>query len=315
MSDNRAIVYEENDKVIYRASAVGLPLRCLTAARSAYDALPPPDYLVAAAEAGNRSEVIVKASLRVQGYKISGEQGEIEMEVLPGIVIRGHMDAQHCVVPNTTEDRILEVKSMSSRVYSEWLAYGFTRFPTYASQISVYMAARQAQAVYAVVNRDTYSDPQVQMDVRILDDYPVPMSDIIHHIAQVEENAKNNILPKCTGAKYSCAYAYMCDRDDLHFEEVEDGTEAMLIELGEQYAHLLDLEAEVKSQKDALRDEIRVALAGRDSVRVPGFSFSNKPTTSRRLNASRLRNDLGDEVDKYYDETVSDPRLTVRRSR
>lgn len=314
MSDNRAIVYAENDKIIYRASSVGLPLRCLTAARTGYDALPPPEYLANAAEAGNRAEVIVKAQLRVEGYKISGEQGVIELEVLPGIIVRGHMDATHCVLPDTTEDRILEVKSMSERVFNEWLTYGFERFHTYAAQVSVYMAARQSQAVYAAVNRDSYGG-ELELDVRILRDYPVSIPSIIDHIAQVEEAAKDNILPQCTGAKYQCPYNYLCDANEMMLEEVEDGTEAMLIDLGDQYSHLLDLEEEVKSQKNALRDEIRVALAGREEVAVPGFSFTQRPRTSKRLNAARLRKVLGDEVEKFYDETISDPVLRVTRKR
>lgn len=309
MSDNRSIIYAEGERIIYRASAIGLPVRCLSAARQSYDALPPPDYLVEAAEAGNRFETIAKAQLRIQGYKVSGEQGEIELEILPNIILRGHLDAFHCIAPESSADTILEVKSMSPRVFDEWLDYGFEHFPTYAAQVSVYMASRQAQATYACINRETFD-----MDIRILDDYPVPLTQLIDKVSLIEEYANKGILPECTGYKYRCAYDYMCDFGGLRLEEVEFGTEEMLVDLGRRYAQVLDLEEDLKTRKASLRDEVRVALGGREKVHVPGFGFTQVSKTKRTLNKARLRERLGVEsLDEFYDEETTDPVLTIRR--
>jgi hypothetical protein len=308
MPDNRPIVYREGDITVYRASSVGLPARCLVAARQDYDPLPPPDYLVQAAEAGSSIEAVVKAMLRVQGFKVTGEQTEINLEVLPNVVVRGHLDAGHAIAPDTTEDRMLEVKSMSPRVFDEWMKWGFEHFYTYAAQVSCYMAALQAQAVYAVVNRETYD-----LDVRILDDYPVPFAEIVDHLSMVEAYATTGTLPKCTGAKYRCPFDYLCDAHEPQFEEIEAGAEATLIDLGNQYASILDLEADLKSRKASIAADVKVALAGRDSISVPGFSFSHKSQTRRSLDTTRLRKHMGKLLDEFYVDKETAPQLRVTR--
>ncbi len=317
MSDNRAIVYHDPkvDAWVYRASSVGRSLRCLSSARQGYDPLPPPEYLLEAAEAGNRYEVIVKGRLRQLGYRISGEQGQIDFPVIPGVVIRGHLDGSHCLSPNDPVDRILEVKSMSQRVFDTWMPYGFEKFPEYAAQLSSYMHAEGArrnqgkvpEAVYAVVNRDTD-----ELDIRVIKEPPVPIQSIIQKVALAEQFASMSQLPVCDSAsQYSCPYSYLCDRDEILFEEVEEGTEAMLRSLGDKYMEILKTEKILQDNKESARGEIRVALGSRNQVKIPQYTFTNKPRKSRKLNEVRLRERLGDELDEYYEDKESKPVLMV----
>ena len=308
MSDNRPPVYEENGIWVYRASFVGNPLRCLSAARQGYEGLPPPDYLIKAAEAGDMAEIEVKAKLRNMGYRISGEQNTVEISLYPGTIVRGHMDAAHCIDPNG-EDRILEVKSMSQRVWDEWQKWGFERFTNYAAQITIYMAAQGAQATYAIINRETG-----ELDVFNLTEFPTSLGRIADKIGTAEVGALTGVLPVCDGsAKSPCPWSFMCDKEEMLFEELESAGERRILEIAEELDRLREVESEVKAEIEAERERLRVALAGREAVKVPGFSITNKPRVSKRLNTGRLKKAVGD-LSEYYDETTSKPVLTVRRS-
>ncbi len=317
MSDDRAIVYFD-PKVgawVYRASSVGRSLRCLSSARQGYDPLPDPDYLVQAAQAGHRYEVIAKSKLRGEGYKISGEQGNVDFEVMPGVIIRGHLDGSHCIAPLDPVDRMLEVKSMSQRVFSQWMLHGFERFPEYAAQVAAYMRMeghRRGQgtvpeAVYAVINRDTD-----EMDVRVLKEPPADFEAIVQKVALCEQFASMQQLPACDSAsQYACPYDYLCDRHEVLFEEIEEGKEATLKQAGDKYVEVLKQEKIVKDNKETLRNELRTALGKRDEVRVPGYLFTNKiPKPKKSVDLVGLRKKLGDELDEYLVD--SEPKRSLR---
>jgi hypothetical protein len=309
MGDDRANVYYDPlvESWVYRASSVGRSLRCLSAARQGYDPLPPPDYLVAAAEAGNRYELIAKTKLRSMGYTVAGEQGEIDYRVTDTALIRGHLDAAHCLVPDDDTGRILEVKSMSQRVFDKWLSYGFEKFPEYAAQVTSYMyaqAQRQGrdgylEAVYAVINRETD-----EMDIRVLATPPTDIQTIVQRIALAEHFASIDKLPVCDSAsQYTCPYNYLCDLREILFEEVEEGTEAMLRSLGDEYTEIKKLEATIKDRLDDVKREIAKALGKREEAKIPNYTFTYKEGSRRQLNQFRLREKLGDELDDYYEDS------------
>jgi len=316
MSDNRAIVYHDPvvDAWIYRASSVGRSLRCLSSARQGYDPLPPPDYLVEAAEAGNRYEVIAKSKLRGQGYKISGEQGNIDYEIQPGLIVRGHLDGSHCIDPKDPKDRMLEVKSMSQRVFAKWVTGGFGNFPEYAAQITMYMHAEGQrrnqgtipESVYAVINRDTD-----EMLVSVLKVPPGDFEAIIQKVQLAEQFAALSQLPPCDSAsQYTCPYEYLCDRHEILFEEIEEGKEATMKRLGEQYVEIKKQEEILKDNLTTVKNEIATALGGRDEVKIKGFTFTHKkPKPSMTVDKTGLRRDLGDGFDKYL--VPSDPKKRV----
>ena len=269
--------------------------------------LPAPDYLIEAAEAGNRFEVIVKARLRQSGYRISGEQGSLEYPVLENVIIRGHMDASHCLAPDDPTDRLLEVKSMSDRVYKTWMTHGFSYFPEYAAQVTTYMWAEgrrrgldgPVEATYAVVNRNTD-----EMYVQTLTEPPADMDAIVQKVALAEQFAALDQLPACDSAsQYTCPYDYICDRHEILFEEIEAGTEAMLKSLGDKYQEIRRMEKVVEDKMEEVKSEIAAALGARESVSIPSYTFTNKaPKPRKSLNLTRLRERLGDELDDYFDE-------------
>lgn len=315
MGDDRSIVYFDKavEAWVYRASSVGRSTRCLAAARQGYDPIPPPQYLIDAAEAGNKYEIIVKSRLRIEGYKISGEQGNLDYEVQPGLLIRGHLDARHCLTPGDPTDRILEVKSMSDRVFSKWSLHGFDKFPEYAAQVTTYMNAegqirgKVPEALYVVVNRDTD-----ELDIRTLKTAPMDFNEIITKLQIVEQFSLISQLPVCNSAsQYTCPYDYICDRHEVLFEEIEEGKEATMRDLGDEYVAILEQEKIVGDKKETIRNQIRTALGVREELKVPGYTFTNKTTTRRSLDTVALRKRLGDEIEEFFIDKETGKSLRV----
>lgn len=323
MGDNRNIVYFDPlvDSWVYRASSVGRSLRCLSAARQGYDPLPPPDYLMEAAEAGNRYELIAKTILRTRGYTVSGEQGETDYRVSDTAIIRGHLDGSHCLTPDDSTARVLEVKSMSQRVFDQWLSYGFEKFPEYAAQVTTYMYA-QAQkqgrdgymeAIYAVINRATD-----EMDIRVLREPPADIDSITQKVRLVENFATLNQLPVCDSAsQYTCPYNFLCDRHEIIFEEIEDGADSLLKSLGDEYVEILKIEETVKDRKKDIMAQVATALGEREEHKIPQYTFTYKSSSRRSLNQLKLREKLGDELDDYYEDKVSkrSPRIYPKKEK
>jgi hypothetical protein len=303
MSDNRPIAYLDPDgTAVYRVSAIGKPLRCLAAARQGYDPLPAPDYLIRAAEEGNRFEPIVINRLRDLGWKIGGTQGVVEIVVRdqPRVIVRGHMDAAHAIDPLDGTDRVLEVKSMSARVFDSWLVYRWERFPTYAAQLTGYMTWARRPALYAVINRD---DPD-QFELLRFEEPPLAWDPIASKLLMSEHLAATEILPVCSGgSEYTCPYDYLCDRREIYFAELESGDDELLLRTAEAYREVLRMEKEIEARKDELRDELATLLGGREKASVAGWKVSRTESTRRYLDEKAIRLELGDEAKRFEKET------------
>lgn len=299
MSDNRPIAYREGERWVFRASSIGKPLRCLLMAMHGYDALPAPDYLARAAEAGNVAEDVVKRLLREQGYTITGEQHTAEIEVMPNVIIRGHTDGWHIRHPDLDGSHLLEVKSMSNNVWDKWARWRFDRFAEYAAQITTYMHAAQRPALYARYNRDTE-----ELSTEVITIPPLNFErDVASKAAVAVKLFESHApLPHCAGAEYQCAYSYFCDHRDYLFEEVESGTDTVLTRLAQEYREVLDLEKELSSRKKEVGKELRLAMDKRKKVETSdGWKITIVTGQSaRRLDEDALRARMGDTLDKYY---------------
>lgn len=320
MSDNRAIAYIENGVRVFRASAIGMPLRCLVLALMEERPAPPPDYLVKAAAAGTAIEGVVKDELRSRGFIIAGEQNEVELNLSDqGIrmagsnaIVRGHLDAIHCEVPDREGVHILEVKSMSPRVWDEWQKWGFQKFKTYAWQISIYMHATGRPAVYAIINRETE-----QVIVFYIDTPPVPLEEIEIKVAAALSMLTIDVAPVCDGTSpYPCAYDYLCDKREWEFAELEAGEDTTFLRLAEDLDAINEQIKELESKKEFNRALVRKAMGDRAKVEVPGWSFSvTKPEPKRSLDMAALQELLGEQLDKLWVETERDPILYIHKKK
>lgn len=308
MGDDRAIVYVEGDWVIYRASSIGKPVRCLAAAREGAEALPAPEYLIRAAEAGNRYEGVVKDRLRAEGWIVpeEGEQEFVEVVVREpevgklGIKVRGHLDAWS-VSKNRGDDRMLEVKSMSGRVFDEWVAHEFARFPEYAAQLTCYMKATNKPALYAVVCRDD-EDGEERLLLKEVDEPPMDFATLAQKTLIVEAFFDQGRLPTCDGtSKYQCPYSYLCDAQDVRFSELESGDDETMRRLLEEYAAQGRLIEELKSNQAVVKADLEKAMGKRKSVKIDGWVVSRVAEGERKgLDAAALRGVLGNRLDEFY---------------
>jgi hypothetical protein len=294
--------------------------------------LPAPEYLRKAAAAGNRFETIVKKRLRDDGWTVGDTQAEVEVVVQeePRIIVRGHLDGGHVKTPGPFEfdwvestvgmegpvevdAAILEVKSMSDRVWREWRRHRFDRFVEYAWQVSTYMHGMRRPAIYVVINRETEDTEIGYMSLP-----PVPWEEIRPHVLAARWwGLESQELPDCTGAKYPCAYTYLCDRKSgLPTDEVESGSEAVLIRLAEEYAEARNMEREVKAQRAAARSEIVEALGDRSKVEVGVWSISYTETVRRNLDRKALDAYLASNGKRLadFEEESRSMRLTVKGS-
>lgn len=302
MSDNRPIVYVEGDVLVFRASAIGRPLRCLTLAAIGEEPRPSPEYLLAAAEAGNEAEITVKQMLVDMGYRLDADEDQYEVEHSEvvqladrklWVKVRGHLDSLSCVSPTTGEDRMLEVKSMSQNVWDSWKLHRFHAFPEYAHQLSVYMHATGKRALYAVINRDTGELELIEIDTP-----PIEIDAIANKMRIVAILAESEQLPDCEGAKYECAYAWRCNRKR---KEVE--IESALARLVRDYLEVDARRKEIDAERERLRSLIAKQVEGVDKAQVPGATVSwRKP--SRRLNTKAVAATLeqfGSDIELFYE--------------
>ena len=167
MSDNRPSAYAEGKTSIYRASAAGHCITQLVAAKLGYKedrfASAEKTLTNAAREGTLQEDIIVQTLKEEYGWRVWGSQDEVEIRVIPRVVLRGHTDGQ-CIPKKARKERLLEVKTMSDARFKKWMASGTdvkTRlqseeFYSYGVQISIYMRAYDDQSVmYVVKNRNS----------------------------------------------------------------------------------------------------------------------------------------------------------------
>lgn len=309
MSDNRPMVYRENNRWVFRASSVGRSIRCLVAAMKSYEPLPAPDYLIKAAEAGDRAEHTVKRMLAERGYRLVGTQSEVELPVGKDIIIRGHLDGESIMGNDLVSDHMLEVKSMSENVIRKWSRYGWERFTTYAWQLSVYMHATGKPALYAVYNRDDDG-----LSLQTVDVPPVGLADIRKHVLLAKIAYDRGDLPECNVTpEYTCPYEYLCDRSEPLFVELEEGSAEVIDHVAGEYRHVGELIKELESRRKTLREELVIALDGRDRVESSRFRVTIVRNTRRSLDEKKLRGELGERLGEFYKETKYEyPRVSEK---
>jgi len=141
------------NKPVYRMSSAGKCPRALSAERLGYEPAPPKPWLERAAEEGNWHEQRIKSELRTRGLAVIDEQREVTLDY-PTFTLVGHIDG--IVVGNGSEQRLLEIKSMSQFEFDRWMRGGFDAFPEYEAQLICYMVASGMEhALYIVKNRNT----------------------------------------------------------------------------------------------------------------------------------------------------------------
>lgn len=220
--DDRAIVYTEGSRRVYRASALGSCIRALVAAGLGMEPAEPHEFMQRAAEFGAEHEAgILEWLERERGFRMLQRQVPVELSVGARYTLRGHVDALASTQGGS--GFIVEVKTAgqerAERLVSA-LRSGPQTFveaePRYAFQVSVYMLRLKLPALYVVwptLRHDGQLALAKSPELVMLEKPPLGWSDVIRRIEDAERWIAKGELPPCDRSdSYFCPFRYLCER-------------------------------------------------------------------------------------------------------
>ena len=316
MGDNRPSVYVEEDKVVYRASSVGGCVRALVASIN-YDEVRKQehqDLLDRSAREGDLHEGAIRDHFVSEGWRIITEQELVEIQVIPGVVIRGRTDGvlgrpDDPAYAVWTDEVLFEAKSMSTKQFAKWSSGKFRDFTRYAYQITAYMMANPGRDVlYAVKRRE---DGILEV-LRIPHDQPpVPFSDIKKKVLAAEKARRKDDLPSCDVNTWGCPFFYLPEEDDgdsILDDNLTDDEKAVMADLVNRYLELKAIEDAGKEAGEKRKAELNKPLTNMlgDADRVVfefdgvKYQVTKVPGSGKRFDKAGLKAEIGDAlVEKY----------------
>lgn len=264
MGDDRPSRYEEDGKIIYRASALGGCSKALAALGMGHTPEPYPDWLLVKFQQGNDGEAVVLEKLRdafdkdieanggawlcvdeQSGHQYKWEGGQLLVEIPVGesIVIRGHADGIGKLWARTLgspfdlrEVRLVEVKCTT-------VGYGETvlrELPSmYAWQISCYGGYFGLNAILVLGLKD--EDGKVErIKVKAIDELPYTMAQIKRRVIDIERRIRTGDMGLCDVKQWPCPFSWLCDGGVEQVEGTKDE----------------DLEQALQDSLDAIRKRV-----------------------------------------------------------
>lgn len=291
--DDRHIVYAEDGRWVYRASALG---GCRTALVAARLGLPPvggvPEAVRRAAADGWRWEEVVATEMA-----LVRRQETVELAVSDDIFVRGHIDGLVVTDEGELMCRLVEVKTVSGEVGWRSLADALAAQPRWRLQIAAYAAGLGLHRVrLVVVDRRTGE--------RTVLDGPAPdAAEVVERVREVEEIAASTSLPADADCGEPwCRYRY------LHADDRTDATD--MEDVAEAYFELSRQLAVVQKAKDAVRD--RLVALGKGRYVTPSWHVTVSRYSSRRVDADALKRD---GLYERYSKEIETTRVTVTRKK
>lgn len=289
-----------DDVTVYRMSKSGECVRALVADQYEHPEVRSPQMgglLERTAQEGVLHEEWVKSKLRSEGLDIIGEQEEMVIQVLPRVVMVGHIDG--LVVEPGVDNQLLEIKSMSTKQFDLWAKNGFSQFPRYAAQITSYMKAFDFayDVRYVVKRRD---DGLISTTIIPRDQPPADWNAIQAKIITAERYRRTGDYPPCDLSRDK---QWMCSFKYLHDEEMETPAGATqeeqmaMAELVLWFRQLKDVEVAGeeagKERKGKVSPSILNLLGERDKiiVEVEGkkYLIERRRASGSRVDTTELR--------------------------
>ncbi len=310
--DERPIAYQEGDRFIYRASAIGGCRRALVAARLGFQPEGRSEMIERTAEEGILHEPAVLKRLTDLGFIPQRQQLEVEVPVAGG-AIRGHIDCymqapswmvrvENGSIPAGT-DVTVEVKTMGESTFSKWCRAQFADkyFERYAVQATIYMHCSKRPLLLAAKNRNTG-------EVRLwyFDSPPLSIAAILKRVAEIEFTARTGKLPLCDKHDFFCNYKYLCDHGEE--EQTLVVKEEAVFNWARKHIEASALEKKYKTLKDQAKDELVKlcqSITGHNTgkLQVGPILVSISWATREYVSIATLKKALGSEADKYIDCT------------
>ena len=311
MSDDRPIVYQENNATIYRASSFGHCLRQHVLYSRGNDPMPWPKGILAAFEYGNQAEAKLVTYMRrpemvVSGriqddpltyWSIFGEQREFDLELLPGRIIRCHVDAigrkfntrsddnPESIALGSMGDFVIEFKAFGDKLLQIWMDSGLSALDAYRHQVSIEMLCTGLPCLFVVLDKDKSTDSDLVVYYEVIETPPISKPQLIQRLLQFEKYLKTETLPECGEAINDgyCPYYKFHDPDLRAYSATEIlSADNQLSSFLQRYDVLGEdirlLERERETLKRNLREIMGVDKPVRFGNRVFGF-YTGKPRT------------------------------------
>jgi hypothetical protein len=193
MGDDRPSVYDEGDRVIYRASSVGNCIKSLVAARQGITPADHPDWLMEKFAEGNTAEPIIVDWIKQQGeweFQSPHEQesyGGLPETVIPTAhdnqflleipvgtqaLLRCHLDGMAvCTGAKaggktsygwyglmTGKRAVVEVKAFGQSYWEKFEKEGIGAFPYYSNQVTIQMAGTGLPCMFVAALKEKGGD-------------------------------------------------------------------------------------------------------------------------------------------------------------
>lgn len=282
MSD-AAYVTVADDRIEYRASALGGCDMALLAARLGYESVPVKEdaKIMQVFAAGHRieDEVLKRFPSVVQ------RQGKVQMAVTGRISVVGHIDGF-----DTVDGTIVEVKSQSQEEWDRFEKHHWDAglFLKYKWQASVYMHAHKGPFHHHPLKliralRDENGEWTGKLSVSHVDKPFYTVDDIRRRILEVERIAATGVLAAICTPQFPCPYFYL--HEEIDRELIDDDT---VEALAREYAEAGAEENAAKEKKRTTRKALRVAVDGskyrtHTGVKITFYEASDPPRIDYEL--------------------------------
>lgn len=263
MSDNRPARYIDPDgTIVYRASALGMCDRIFAALAAGYDPMAHPEWFQQILDEGTEMEDQIRAMWEDRtGVIVGGMQGAVDLEVMDGVVIRGHIDGEI-----DTDNSLWEAKKMRPSTWEKFKRSGVECMPTYPWQTSAYMHALNLTSMHFVGGLyDVDNNEIVDVYEHTYHAPPINMLAIRKRIAKLEGIINDAIhvtdVACPSTAQYPCPFYYLHDDNspqpkERPADEIIVPILAEWVQLQEQKAPaakiVRDVEARIKELKDGV---------------------------------------------------------------
>jgi hypothetical protein len=273
MPDNRPAVYLEDERVIYRASALGHCLRALWAARNNMERRPLPQVVQQGMDEGTNLEpIILDLLFEKYGFTFAdGSQSQVELNVGAWngktLIVRGKLDEIGCryddsLSRESQQHRPIDVKALPQDAVEKYRTRGLMAFPAYAWQQSVYAHGYGSDSFYMpIFHKGTWEIEEWTLEPIAP---PYTVDQIRDRVLQVEEAYADNVMPEECDGDFGCPYFYLHEQkpvDELPEESVL--LVSARIKLGKRETILKNAKAEIdKKLKELLTQDMTYHFDG-----------------------------------------------------
>ncbi len=309
MGDDRPAVYEEDGKLVIRASCTGHCVKALVAHGLGMTPADHPDWLEKKFAEGTAGEdSILKLVEEKYNMMMTNQQEEYHIEVGSRIVIRMHIDAIGTQnVAGAGHDVVVEAKAITVNTLNVLENKGIEEMAYMATQLSLEMAGTGLPGLLACGIKDE-DGKVIKLETFSFDEPPIALGSIKARALKVARYIDEGVLPHCDYAQFPCQFYYLHDGEEVHKKKevtgVDDETE--WDQAAAQYDSANRAEKQVKERKKEAAGRLAKLFdaAGKKGgkVEITGYVINDVVQVRKGSVSEKALKEDGIDVEKYRGE-------------